>query len=159
MYISCFIKRITAVKSILHLFYLKLPFVKKFVISYQSALISQLLSTLFKSGLSINESLEITSEAATNVRYQDSIKAIKNRVSKGTTLSAAMAGYPDLYPSNMINIVSTGEKSGTLDNSFTYLSEFYSKEVRNKTKKLPTTIEPILLCRLSTKNSMKIFQM
>ncbi|MDO8582429.1 MAG: type II secretion system F family protein, partial [bacterium] len=41
--------------------------------------------------------------------------------------------------------VATGEKSGTLPSSFEYLAAFYSKEVRSKTKDIPTVIEPALL--------------
>jgi type IV pilus assembly protein PilC len=70
---------------------------------------------------------------------------MKERVSSGTLLSEAMKEYPGLYPKNVVSIVATGEKSGTLDQSFANLSEFYSKEVRNKTKRLPTIIEPALL--------------
>lgn len=139
------LNRIKSVKRFFHLLYIKMPFVGDLMVAYQLALISQLFSTLFKSGLSINESLGITSEAATNIHYQESIEKIKNRVGKGITLSQTMQDYPKLYPKNMVNIVATGEKSGTLDSSFAYLSEFYSKEVQNKTKKLPTMIEPALL--------------
>ena len=140
-----FLNKIKSVRRFSHLLYIKMPFVKGLVMSYQLALVSQLFFTLFKSGLPISEALAITSEAATNTHYQESIQQIKDRVGKGTTLSQAMSKYSKLYPKNMIGIIATGEKSGTLDTSFDYLSEFYSKEVRNKTKKLPTTIEPVLL--------------
>jgi type II secretory pathway component PulF len=70
---------------------------------------------------------------------------MKEHVAGGTTLSDAMRRYSSLYPSNFVSIIATGEKSGTLDNSFSYMAEFYSKEVSNKTKKLPTVVEPILL--------------
>lgn len=139
------LNRIKAVKRFFHLLYIRMPFIGGLMIDYQLALVSQLFSTLFRSGLSISESLNITSEAATNIRYQESIEEMKIRVGRGITLSQAMGNCPRLYPKNVVNIVATGEKSGTLDNSFVYLSEFYAKEVRNKTKKLPTIIEPALL--------------
>ena len=139
------LNKIKSVKRVFHLFYIRMPFISGLMVDYQLALISQLFLTLFKSGMAISEVLGITSEAATNIRYQESIEKMKNRIGRGTTFSQAMQDYPKLYPKNMINIVATGEKSGTLDNSFAYLSEFYSKEVKNKTRKLPTIIEPVLL--------------
>ena len=139
------LNRLTSIRRFFHLFYIQMPFIGGLMTDYQIALISQLFFTLFKSGLSISETLGITGEAATNIHYQESIEKIKNRVGRGTTFSQALQDYPKLYPKNFINIVATGEKSGTLDTSFGYLSEFYSKEVRNKTKKLPTIIEPALL--------------
>ncbi|PCI19704.1 hypothetical protein COB64_03260 [Candidatus Wolfebacteria bacterium] len=140
-----FISRYKPVRRVFHLLHLKTPFIGGLMTDYQLALVSQLFFTLFKSGLSINESLEITGEAVTNIRYQDSIEKIRQRVLKGTTLSYAMSEYPKLYPKNMIHIIANGEESGTLDDSFLYLTEFYSKEVSNKVKKLPIIIEPILL--------------
>ena len=139
------LNKVKSVRRFFHMLYIKVPFLGTLMIAYQLALISQLLSTLFRSGVSINEALDITSEAVTNIRYEESINVMKERVSGGTTFSEAMEDYPDLYPKSLVNIVAVGEKSGTLDNSFMYLSEFYIKEVKNKTKKLPTTIEPILL--------------
>lgn len=140
-----FLEKLRIVKRFLHLLYIKAPFVGALMINYQLALVSQLLATLLRSGLSIGESLIITSEAATNVYYQKSIRKIKDMVNKGTMLSESMKEYPALYPINLINIIATGEKSGSLDESFVYLSEFYAKEVKSRTKRLPTIVEPILL--------------
>jgi len=139
------LNRIRNVRRFFHLIYIKMPFFGSLLLDYQLALISQLFSTLFKTGVSINESINIVSETATNICYQESLEKIKKRVVEGTTLSLAMNDYSGLYPKNMVNIISVGEKSGTLDKSFIYLSEFYSKEVNNKIKRLPTIIEPILL--------------
>jgi len=139
------LNRLKRVRRFFHLLYIKMPFMGSLMIDYQLALISQLFFTLFKSGLPISESLSITAEAATNIHYQESIEKMENRVAGGITLSKAMADYPKLYPKNVINIIATGEQSGTLDTSFSYLAEFYSKELKNKVKKLPITIEPALL--------------
>lgn len=139
------LNRIRGVRKMSHWFFIRAPFFGGLTVDYQLALVAQLFSTLFRSGLSLYESLAISSEAATNIHYQDSILRMKDRIAKGTTLSDAMRQYPAMYPSNFVSIVAIGEKSGTLDNSFSYIAEFYSKEVSNKTKKLPTVVEPLLL--------------
>lgn len=133
------------VRRFFHYFYIRIPLFGSLLIDYQLALMSQLFFTLFGSGLSINESLDITSEAVTNIQYQEAIKKIKTRITKGTTLSQAMKDYPALFPKNLINIIAVGEKSGSLNDSFSHLAEFYSKEVKTKTKRLPIIIEPALL--------------
>jgi len=139
------LNRIYAVKRFLHLIYIKTPFLGNLMIDYELALISKLLSTLFRSGVSMSESLSVTSEAVLNLRYRESIAKMREKVLSGITLCAAMEEYRGLYPKNFISIVSVGEKSGTIENSFQHLTEFYSKEVSNKTKRLPTVIEPLLL--------------
>jgi type IV pilus assembly protein PilC len=56
-----------------------------------------------------------------------------------------MRNFDTLFPKIVVNIIAVGEQSGTLANSFEYLSEFYTKEVNTQAKKLPMIIEPILL--------------
>jgi len=140
-----FSNRVRAVRRVFDSLYLKLPFFADLLRDYQLGLISQLLYTLFKSGIPLTEALTIASGAATNVRYQESIAVLYERAAKGTKLSEAMGYFPALYPPNLIMIIGAGEKSGSLEKSFEYLSEFYAQEVDNTTKKLPTVIEPILL--------------
>jgi type IV pilus assembly protein PilC len=133
------------IRSAYHLMYLKMPFLGPLMKNYQLALITQLFGTLLKSGLTLNESVDIVSQAATNVHYQTALLRIKSASEKGTPLSSSMSEFPPLFPKIAINIVSVGEQSGTLVNSFEYLSDFYTKEVNMQTKKLPTIIEPLLL--------------
>lgn len=140
-----FLRRLKSFRRIVHAFSLHVPFIGPLFVDYELALISELLATLFRSGLLMNESLTIVRDASTNLVYQDSLEKIQKRVDTGSTLAESMKGYSKLYPPNMINIVATGERSGTLDESFRYLAEYYSKEVSHKTKKLPTIIEPALL--------------
>ena len=56
-----------------------------------------------------------------------------------------MKTYPTLYPGNFVNLLSVGENSGSLQESFMNLADYYSKEVTIKTKRLPVVIEPIVL--------------
>lgn len=136
---------IKPIRSIYHLVYLKMPFLGPLMKNYQLALITQLFGTLLKSGLTLNESVDIVSQASTNMHYQVALLKIKSASEKGTPLSGSMSEFPSLFPKIAINIIAVGEQSGTLVNSFEYLSEFYTKEVNMQTKKLPTIIEPLLL--------------
>lgn len=140
-----FLNRILSVRRIFHLLYLRMPFLGGMLRNYQLALITQLFSTLFKSGLTVNASTHIVGEVVSNIHYRESIEKIQKNIEKGTTLSKSMERYPKLYSKTVINIIAVGEKSGSLANSFEYLSEYYSKEVSTQAKKMPTIIEPMLL--------------
>jgi len=143
-----FLNRLKAFKSFFELVYLKTPLLGNLLKEYQLAFIFYLLSTVFKSGLSINESLEIASESVRHTHYRESLEQIRDRAAKGTSVSETIKSYPNLYPPNVPSIVSVGERSGTLDTSFNYLAEFYTKEVRNRIKRLPLILEPVLLLTL-----------
>ncbi len=133
------------VRKLFHTLYINIPFMGTLLKNYQRALITQLFSTLLKSGLSLNQSVDIVAEAATNIPYQESLGIIHDKILKGTTLSTSMKEFDRLFPNMMISIVEVGESSGSLVQSFEYLSEFYTKEVNALAKKIPTIVEPLLL--------------
>jgi type IV pilus assembly protein PilC len=140
-----FLNQIRSVRKILHTLYLRSPFFAAMVREYQLALIAHLLATLFESGTTLNESLKITQQSTENLCYEAALFKIRQRIQKGTSLSEALAGYPALFPDVFRNLVLVGEKTGSLHESFTYLAEFYTKEVKSKAKRLPVIIEPVLL--------------
>ncbi|MFA6446450.1 MAG: type II secretion system F family protein, partial [Candidatus Paceibacterota bacterium] len=137
--------RIGAVRYTLHRMYIHTPYVKYMIVDYQVALFSELMSTLLKSGLTIDESLDIAAIGTTNFYYRTIVYKVKERILKGISLAKTMSEYPDLYPINFVNVLTVGENGGSLDESFTQLSEFYTNEMKIKTQKLPTMIEPVLL--------------
>ncbi len=124
---------------------LKTPVMGIILKEYQLTIIAQLINTLFKSGLTINESLEIVSGSVTNIHYQEAIDGIKARVAKGTSFAETMEEYPDFFPDVFLSVVATGEETGSYGDSFGYLAEFFATRVTERTKKLPTVIEPLLL--------------
>jgi len=121
------------------------PYVKRFVVGYQLALFSQLMGTLLKSGISIDEALEIAYVGTSNMYYKKVLREIIDRINKGISLVNTMTGYPELYPTNSMSVLSVGENSGTLEESFFKISDFWTKDILDRTKMLPTIIEPVLL--------------
>jgi type IV pilus assembly protein PilC len=121
------------------------PYIKQFVVGYQLALFSQLMGTLLKSGITIDEALEIAYVGTSNLYYKKVLREIIDRINNGISLINTMAEYPELYPSNSMSVLSVGENSGTLEESFFKVSDFWTKEIIERTKMLPTIIEPVLL--------------
>jgi type II secretory pathway component PulF len=139
------LNKIRGVRHLFHSFYLKIPFFGKLIIDYQIALICRLFSIMYQSGIKLRKSLGIVAESATNICYKESLEKIQKSVIKGTSFASTLSKYANLYPQNMIDIIRVGEKTGNLDKSFTYLAEHYSKEIKRKTKRLPSVMEPVLL--------------
>jgi type II secretory pathway component PulF len=140
-----YLNRLRFMKAFWHRLFLSLPIMGPMYREYQLAIISQLLSTLVRGGLLLSDALVTTQQAATNYSYQNALKNISLKVERGTALAPSLSDYPKLFPKNFVNIVATGEKSGSLENSLGYLADFYIKEVSVKSKKLPSMIEPVLL--------------
>ena len=137
--------KVKAVRRILDKIFLNLYFVGGLIQDYQLALISHLMHTLYKSGVAIESAIDIIAESSSNTAYHDALRIIRDRTSKGVALSESIRQFPKLFPPNFITIIAVGEKSGTLEASFAQMGDFFLKEVYNKTKRLPTIVEPILL--------------
>ncbi|MCF7845220.1 MAG: type II secretion system F family protein [Candidatus Pacebacteria bacterium] len=137
--------KLEPLKRLWHRFLLITPVAGSMAKDYQLTVISQLISTLFRSGLTINASLEIISDSVTNTRYQDALDQIRERVAKGTSFSETLKNYPDLFSEVFISVVATGEQTGSFGESFDYLSEFFATRLTEKSKRLPVVIEPLLL--------------
>ncbi len=137
--------KINLIKKGLDIVLLKTPIIGLLIKEYQLALISQLNFTLLRAGITVNQTLEVTAESLSNSCYRRTLLKAKKRVETGTNLSSALREYPSLYPSIFIRVMSVGETTGTLEKSFSYLTDFFFDKVFNKIKNLPVIIEPILL--------------
>jgi type IV pilus assembly protein PilC len=139
------LSRWTPTKRILQSIYMTIPYFGEVIKAYELALFSQLMNVLIGSGLTINQAFEIAGIESKNIPYQDSFIRIKEKLLQGVGLSESLKEYPRLYPANFVSAINVGETTGTLEASFSNLSEFYNKLINVKTRSLPTVIEPILL--------------
>jgi type II secretory pathway component PulF len=98
---------------------------------------------LNRTGIPILEALEITSSTVDNVLLSQSIDNIRQRIKEGSSLTEAMKESKKFTPL-VIQMVSVGESSGTLDEMLTRVTDYYDVEVDNALRKLPTYIEPVL---------------
>ena len=123
---------------------LKLPifgklFQKIFVIRF-----SRSMSTMILGGITINESLEISSEVMNNKVYEKELKKAQRTVEDGGLLSDALSTNP-YFPQMVPQMVSIGEKTGRADIVFGRIADFYTREANNMIANLMTLMEPIIM--------------
>jgi len=104
---------------------------------------SYLFVMLNRSGVPILQTLEITSATIDNVILSKSITRISQMVKEGRSLTDAMKESGKFTPL-VIQMVSIGESTGTLDEMLMRTTDYYDFEVDNSIKKLSTYIEPAL---------------
>jgi len=137
--------RIPLVKRIIDLLAVRLPVIGPLTRDYQLTVVSQVGFTLYSSGIPASQIFRIITEASSNYYYRQSMAQITESIEKGTSPSRAMRAFPHLYPASFVSVIGVGEKTGTLDNSFSYLAQFCQARLFRKTRLLPTIIEPALL--------------
>ncbi len=138
------LSRTAQCKPFFHQLILALPVFGKLSRSVNLARFSRSLSVLLKSGVPIVESLTMTAAAVDNVIFRNLILRTSEEIKTGKTMAVSF-GESRYVPGIVVKMISVGERTGKLEDSLSYLSEYYSAEVDNTTKNLSTIIEPVLL--------------
>ncbi|MFA6588214.1 MAG: type II secretion system F family protein [Patescibacteria group bacterium] len=126
-------------------FILKIPRLKILIREFNLARLTRALSALLKSGMQIDNAMNLAAEVSNNSQYTDSLKDSIKFIQKGIPISETMRGYPKLYPTITSQMVSVGEKTGKLDYMLARLAAFYEKSVTTAMGNMASIIEPVLL--------------
>ena len=100
---------------------------------------------LMNSGLSVAESLEISSETINNPSYTFAIEKVVVDIRNGLPVSESLAKYETLFPNLLISLITVGERTGTLEQILVTFADFYEEEVDNALRELTSVLEPVLL--------------
>jgi type IV pilus assembly protein PilC len=128
---------------ILHKYLLQLPLVGKVVQNIALARLGHYFATMYNAGMSINIIFEILTDGVLGNKYLESrmIKAYCD-VQQGTTIASSFrkaGGFPLL----LVGGIKNGETTGTLDEAFKRLGEYYDGEVKRSVQTMLSNIEPI----------------
>lgn len=126
---------------------LKLPIVGQIIDQSAVAKFGRVLSTTFAAGVPLVDALESVSGATGNAVYRDAIKKIKDDVSSGTQLQAAMR-QTDVFPVMAVQLTAIGEESGNLDEMLSKVADHYESVVDDMVDNLTTLMEPLIMAVL-----------
>lgn len=124
---------------------LKIPVARDLVKKVALVRFSRTFGGLLASGITVIEALDISAEAVSNETYKKIILDSREQVKAGIPLSKIFKNYPAFFPHLLINMMTVGERTGTLEHILKTFSDFYEEEVDNTLKDLTTFLEPLLL--------------
>lgn len=146
MFSISFASRIEALKPFWHKLLLKLPLIGNFLSLAQLTTFTRNLGTLLSSGVPVTEAVETTANTLSNISFKNEVLLIKKSIEKGKNISEALDLHKHSnFPPVAIKMIGIGEKTGKLDETLVYLSDFFEEEIDNISKNLSTIIEPVLL--------------
>jgi len=108
-------------------------------------LFSRQLSTLINAGLPLVQSLRNVMSQTQNKTLKAIISKIISSVEGGTSFSAALSQYPDVFNRVFISLVAAGETSGTLDASLERIANQQEKDAEILSKVRGAMIYPIIV--------------
>ncbi|MES3037422.1 MAG: type II secretion system F family protein [Bdellovibrionota bacterium] len=113
----------------------------------QKAAIARLcrtLSTLLTSGVGVVDALEIAARTSGNNVVEEALIRCKGSLLQGKPFAQPLT-REKIFPPMVVQMISIGEQSGTLDQILGKVADFYEDEVENAVKGMTTIIEPILM--------------
>ncbi|MDN0082167.1 type II secretion system F family protein [Crenobacter sp. SG2305] len=123
---------------------LRLPVVGGIVLKATMVRWSRTLATLITAGVPLLEALDSVGGAAGNRVYEVATRRIQADISSGSSLYQAMR-RSGLFPNMVLQMVSTGDESGSLDAMLGRAADFYEDEVDNAVASLSSLLEPAIM--------------
>src|SRR3989344_1304521 len=80
------------------------------------------LATMLKSGITLNEALDVIYEQTTSKKFKKIIREVAEKVKSGQSLGNALSRFPKTFDPLFFNVIKIGEESGTLEENLEYLS-------------------------------------
>jgi type IV pilus assembly protein PilC len=142
--IRWFIKRSSVFAYKVDLFILKLPLIKNILTKAIIARFTRTLATTFAAGLPLADALQATASSANNKVYSHAILRMRERLIAGQTLQRALQ-ETRLFPQLMIQMVTVGEESGTLETMLNKIASMFESDVDHVIDNLSNLLEPVIM--------------
>lgn len=137
-------KRSVKMQNVMDRLFLKIPIFGPLIRKATIARWTRTLSTMFAAGVPLVEALESVAGAAGNQVYFEATKAIQKEVSAGVSLTVAMTNT-NVFPNMVVQMVSIGEESGSLDGMLGKVADFFEQEVDDAVEALSSLMEPMIM--------------
>ena len=137
-------KRSVKMQIVMDRLSLKVPIFGPLIRKATIARWTRTLSTMFAAGVPLVEALDSVAGAAGNHVYYEATKKIQQEVSAGISLTVAMTNT-NVFPNMVIQMVSIGEESGSLDGMLSKVADFFEQEVDDAVEALSSLMEPMIM--------------
>ncbi|WP_096022816.1 type II secretion system F family protein [Campylobacter lanienae] len=127
---------------------LKIPLLKRLILYSFLAKFNLILSQLITAGTPIDKALVISNSVVDNSYIKLKINQAIKDIYNGNTLNSSFQKIA-IYENIAIEIIKAGEKSGTIDQMFGYISNYYKEKYNSLIDNLSAYLEPILLVIIS----------
>jgi type IV pilus assembly protein PilC len=123
---------------------LTLPLIKTLCRSLYITRSLHAMGVLTKAGVPILNTISITAQIAGNVLYKEMWLGVHEEVRQGKKIASSLSRF-SLMPHNVVEMIRSGEDSGTMSDVLRDVSNFYARELKTVIKAVTSMIEPIMI--------------
>ncbi|RMG02471.1 MAG: hypothetical protein D6726_07480 [Nitrospirae bacterium] len=111
------------------------------------------LGFLLRGGVPIITALDLSSEVTGNSYFASLIKGAKETITEGGSISESLKGLSPI----LLQIISTGERSGRLPELLIQASGAYKKDFMRETEQLTSILEPVIILGMGVVVGLIVF--
>lgn len=108
------------------------------------ALFSEQMRIMIVAGLTFDRTLGIIVQIMTNEVFRRALATVREEITYGSGIADALRRH-EIFPALLVRMVGVGEKSGSLDDQFSFLAKHYLKKLDDISGKLGKLIEPMVI--------------
>lgn len=123
---------------------MKLPVIKTIQRNLFTARFARAFGLLLSSGMDLNAAMDAVEVIIGNRYMKQKFHTAAENVRQGMSLTAAFEAY-DLFPPMMIQMVTIGERTGTMDEVLMRSCAFFDNQVETSLNSLTSKLQPIML--------------
>ncbi|OHA59818.1 MAG: hypothetical protein A2589_03190 [Candidatus Vogelbacteria bacterium RIFOXYD1_FULL_46_19] len=90
-------------------------------------ILSRQIATLFEAKVSVMSTFRLIASESPNAILQKKLTQVTDDIKTGVPISAALARHPDVFSDFYVSMVRSGEESGKLSETFTYLADYLDR--------------------------------
>ena len=109
----------------------------------------QNMAVMLKSGLSLQDTLEILSTQVQSKRLKETYINVLADINEGLTFTNSLQKYPKVFSNLIVSITNAGEQSGTLEKNLAYLADYMKKDYVLMKKIKAAMFYPIVILGLT----------
>jgi len=123
---------------------LKAPVFGPLILKIATARFSRTLGTLVSSGVPILDGLQITAKTSGNKVVENAIMETRVSISEGKTIAEPLEDST-VFSGMVVQMISVGESTGSLDAMLNKIADFYDEEVDSTVAALTSLLEPMMM--------------
>lgn len=123
---------------------LRLPLIKTLCLNLYITRSLHTMSVLVRAGVPILNTISITAQIAGNVLFKNMWLGVHEEVRQGKKIASSLGQY-NLMPGSVVEMIRSGEDSGTMSDVLRDVSNYHARELKTVIKTVTSMIEPIMI--------------
>lgn len=127
------------------LFNKNISFQRKSVKNRDFVIYCRQFGTLIRAGIPIVEATNILASQTESKALANALQTVEKDIREGLSFSEAASKHPKIFPALFVNMIRSGELTGSLDDTLDRLANYYEKQYTLKKKVQSTLAYPAVL--------------